>query len=204
MISRLVSPRFPSVATYLKATERAGEALDECFTKASVIRDTVHRGNLDLSPGELPIQVAELVWDPPPPSVQVHTPLAMAVLLALRDGCCASIAEFERLNYDAAVQMYRRPAYRFMMYTVSPERVLRTASSRWAAFHAGSSLRVVDMADGAATLALSFPVSLYDEVVLRGFVGSLRAAAEAAGAQRVRAEVSRITPVGAVYRFLWD
>ncbi len=204
-LGQTIAPRFRRTAAYLLAVEPHLAELQDCTTKASVFRDTLTvRGELDLAPGDLPSQVAELIWDPPPPTVKVPTPFAMGVFMALYDSLCVSEPDYETLNYEAAVAMYSRPMYRILMHSVSPERVLRTASDRWSKFHEGVALEMNESGAGHAAMTLHFPAPLYDGLLCRGWVGSFRAAAEAAGATDVDARLVGTAPTSARYDLRWQ
>lgn len=74
---------------------------------------------------------------------------------------------------------------------------------RWSAFRRGTSLCVVERAEGVAELAISHPPDLFDETVRRGMCGAFRAASVAAGARDVSGEVVDVAERETRVRVRW-
>ena len=200
--------RVPTLASYLARLPRGVESYPEVTVKASVYRDALESLSLDECLGDLPGAVAELVRHPLPVTAWVPEVHSLAILIAIRDRHFATTAagldSYEAWVFERNSRLLKRPLYRALFLLVSPERLLSGVERRWSAFRRGTSARLVEKAVGLAEIEISHPPHLYDRCVERGMCGAFRAAASAAGARDVHADVVSSTERVTRCRIRWS
>jgi len=190
----------PSVTEYLARLPNAETSYPHATVKGAVTRAMLATTSLarDLRPGDLPPSVLELVHRPP--TVNEWLPEVFHGILGaasydtmFRDH--GGMPAFQAWVLDGNRGLLQSPLYRILFLVLSPERIFLAAGRRWAAFHRGSTLRVLEHTARGARARLTYPPGLFADLACHAFAGAFTAATEAAGAEKVstRAEVESDT-----------
>jgi hypothetical protein len=199
----------PSVAAYVERLPGGVASYPAAGVKGAVTRRMLDDARLPfpLPAGSIPDEVARFVaegfsvgaWVPE----TFHSVLACAIFdLRFRDE--GGMPAFERWVHEGNRGLLRSPLYRVLFLVASPERIFIGAERRWATFHRGSLLRVLDHREGGARVRLTYPAYLFPEHSVVGFGAALLAAVEAAGGKRVRMEWRVESDASTLYTGSWD
>jgi hypothetical protein len=183
--------RVPTVARYLRDLPDGLASYPECLAKASLLHSIREQGP-ELDASALPSPLDELVTAPPPVSSwlpEVHTNAIMLAAFDLAFRTAGGMAAFLEWVYERNRKLLSAPLYRVLFLVVSPERLLLHMEKRWAAFHRGTDLTLIERREGHARVRLTFPSKLHCEHSARGVGAALRAAADSAGAKDCRVTV---------------
>jgi hypothetical protein len=179
--------RFATLARYLEALPSGLESYPAVRTKGAIVRqlllDPVHP--LSLSEG-LPRRLEELICTPPSanewvPLVELCALHAAAFDFAFADK--GGVPAYEEWTFQRDLQLLKGPLYRALIAVRRPERLLTNHAARWSAFHRGSSLHVMAVADGKIAVRLSYPPYSWPKVSRVALGAAFRAAVIVAGAQ---------------------
>jgi hypothetical protein len=183
----LLKARFAKLARYLEALPRGLESYPAVRAKGAIVRqlllDPVH--SLSLAEG-LPPRLEELIRMPP--SVNEWVPLVelCALHAAAFDFAFADkggVSAYEEWTFQRDLQLFKGPVYRALIAVPKPELLLTNHAARWSAFHRGSSLHVMAVADGKIAVRLSYPPYSWPKVSRVALGAAFRAAVIVAGAQ---------------------
>ena len=182
-----VKARFAMLARYLEALPSGLESYPAVRTKGAIVRQLVLDPVHPLSLGEgLPPRLEELIRTPP--SVNEWVPLVelCALHAAAFDSVFADeggVSAYEEWSFQRDLQLLRGPLYRALIAVQRPERLLTNHAARWSAFHRGSSLHVMAVADGKIAVRHSYPPYSWPKVSRVALGAAFRAAVIVAGAQ---------------------
>jgi len=178
--------RFPTLAQYTEALPHGLASYPSLRAKGALVRrlllDPVHP--LPLGVG-LPPRLEELIRMPP--SVNDWVPLVDLCALhgAAFDSAFATkggISAYEEWTFQRDLQLFKSPLYRALIAVDRPERLLANHAARWSAFHRGSTLNVMAVAEGKVTLRLAYPPYSWPKISRVALGAAFRAAVIVAGA----------------------
>lgn len=128
---------------------------------------------------------------------------ATTVRVLARDRVFEDDASYLAWSFKVSGEVFEKPAYRMLMYVLSPTLVAMGAARRWHTFRRGSDLDArVDK--GSGTLVVTFPEHLYPEIVQRSFGETFRAALTAAKAKQLSVTVTETSATKATYQIRWS
>jgi uncharacterized protein (TIGR02265 family) len=194
-----------SVAAYLEGLPHGLASYPECTAKASLLRDMLATRPLDPDSDSLLEDLRPLIRDPPPVSTWIPEVAFVASAMTVYDEHFGGhdVAGFEQWIVDFNAALFRKPLYRVLFALISPERLVVGATTRWSAFHRGTSLALVERGQRSGLVRVGFPPDLYGTVMLHGFAAGLRAAVVVAGGRDVRTELESIEATSAEYWIRW-
>jgi hypothetical protein len=197
-------PPTPTVEAYLASLPSGVDSYPECQQKASVFHEFLR--DIELAPlgPNVPPAIVALVESPPPSTAWLPEVHANAVFLAARARAFADDEAFVRHAYRVNVILLQSPVYAILFRFISPERVLRGATSRWAHFHRGMELVIDRIETGRATVRLVFPPGLMPPLLGRCYATAFRAAIEAAGGLNTIVELVAFDAVSFECRARWS
>ena len=202
-----MTTNLPTVQKYLEQLPLGIDSHPECQAKASVLRNALASRSLVDVLDALPAPVRELVVDPPPVSTWVREVHALVAMLAIRDVHfplgAHGLAEYEAWTHRRNRELLTRPLYRALFLVLSPDRLIDGMQKRWGHFRRGTSIELLERERGRAKVRIRFPTRLYEETVLAGLRGALRAALEAAGAHEIEIETEHAGVRDARYSLAW-
>jgi len=198
----------PSVDAYVRQLPNGVESYPAAFVKGSVVRALVERSGYlaALPPGSLPASIEKALRDGI--GVTAWLPETFHGTLAAATYDVDFCDKGGMPAYEASVLAGNRALlnsalYRVMFLVASPERILIGAERRWASFHRGSELRVLDHTPKTATVRLVHPPRLFGEHAARGIAMALRAAIDAAGAKCVDVSTTTESETSVLYAGTW-
>jgi hypothetical protein len=174
--------RLPRLERYLSRLPGGLEAHPGAQTRGVLVRlllEGYPRSDL-LAVLDEPLR--RLAVDPPMDSDWVSEVHLMALTRAVADvrglDDAALIAWHRERNRALALH----PVFALLLSFVSADAVFRLAAARWASWHRGSTLEVIERREGWGRLELRFPSRLYDTLALRSLAGVFTAVLEASRA----------------------
>jgi hypothetical protein len=196
---------YPRVAAYLAHLPRGVDSFPEATGKVSVVRSFIESTNLELFEDDrCPPAVAQLIRSPPPHSSWVSEVTMMAAFFALADHKHLSGAAAERWMYEQNKALLDSRMYRALVALAGPSLLMRGVQLRWNAFHRGSSLEIVEQLEKGTSLRMRFPQGVFDEFLLNGFAGAMRASLELSRARSVVVRLVEHTPRSALFHGSWE
>lgn len=151
----------------------------------------------------LPAEVAALITTPPSVNEWIPEVHANVVWVAARAELFPDDDAFEEMAHRQNLRLISSPLYAILFKLVSPERVLRSASSRWAQFHRGIELGTPTFREREATIEMRCPRGLVPSFLAKAYATGFRAALEAAGGRHVRVELVDQAASGFTFRGTW-
>jgi hypothetical protein len=194
--------RFPTTATYLDSLPAGVDSYPDYLAKASLYRRSIEGRPLPAASGSLPPSLLEMLERPAPVSAWVSEVRTRALMHAIYDEHFRDRDKFLAWVYERNAAMFASPLYRALMMVVSPGVALRGAEMRWATFHRGVRIKVAAESKHAS-VRLSFPMGLFDELDVYAHGEAFRSAIDAAGARRTVLSVE-FDRQSALYRGEWS
>jgi hypothetical protein len=196
--------RFPTVGAYLARLPHGIDSFPACKAKGSLVRAMLLDNRIRGVRGALPDAIAELVEDPPPAAIWIPQVHARCVLRALFDEAFEGDEDkLARWAYFSQRKLFSGSIYKILFWGLGPDRLMKLASSRFAHFHVGVELELVD--DGRQkVVVLRYPMGVIDALDHGGTIGGMKAALELAGAMDVQAEVLETGTTRARIGFRWS
>lgn len=194
--------RFPSVAKYLERIPGGLAAYPHCISKASLLRSVLQDFAIDrLAPG-LPTTLADLVRNPPPSGHWIPEVHFRAVMRAILDEFFGDPAKFLAWTYSAQQRLLGGPLYRMLFVLMTPERIARSAHSRWDSFHRGSKIDF-EIFSGYGIATLIHPPYCYELIDHEATIAGFRVALELAGGRHVQSTTLECGVTRASSRISW-
>lgn len=196
---------FPRATQYIRSFSNGLGSFPEQRINRDVYLDTATNFP-QLLEHAMPPELQDLITNPKGWAPEVW---GIAVMLMTRDLCFESDAAFLNWTRDDVAKMYKRPAYRMLMFVMSPSLVIMGAAKRWQAFHEGSILRAHATRKNKETgraetrLDLAMPEGLYPPLGLTVYGNAFASAIEAAGARDIRQESPSFDGEAYGYRLSW-
>ena len=150
--------------------------------KGSIIRSHLDTLSPEVVAG-LPAPLRQLAAEPPMESDWVPETYLCALIHAIAERRGYAEREFLAWIRERNRALFRRPLYAILMAVASPEVALRAVGKRWGNFHRGTTLALEGYADDGVRVGLTFPVGLFDPLMLHTFAEAFAAALEAAHAK---------------------
>jgi hypothetical protein len=203
-VLNVLDPRsLPLSAAYIAALPRGLDSYPQCRVRTMVTRLTIerfpkllaHPGISDEFKERLRGALAEGEWMP--------ETLGTTLRILTREVVFQNDAEYNDWTFEISSEVFKRPAYRVLMYVMSPSLVMLGATRRWKAFREGSKL-VANVRGNEGDIVLNFPPHLYTALVLEGFGQAFRASLVAARARNVRLALDDAQPESARWSVAWD
>jgi hypothetical protein len=199
----LDSDLLPLSAAYIAALPRGLDSYPKCRVRTTVSRLTLerfpkllaHPGISDAFKERLQTALTGGEWMP--------ETVGTTLRILTREVVFESDAEYNDWTFEISSEVFRRPAYKVLMYVMSPTLVMLGATRRWNAFREGSKL-VANVSGNRGDILLTFPPQLYTELVLQGFGQAFRASLVAARARNVRLTLEDAQPESARWSATWD
>jgi hypothetical protein len=191
---------------YLARLPRGLESYPDYLQKASAYREFL----TEIPPGglaalsALPRVLLDLVERPRPVTSWVPEVHCFALFLAIADRFLTDDTIYLARKLAANRRLLGSPLYRLLFVFVSPETLLRGLPSRWAKFHQGLVVKVVEVGAGRGKVRLEYPHHLLPDLQVQVYAKVLQAAIEAAGGKQVSFEVSSKSTSDAVYSGTWS
>lgn len=200
-----MSRPYRSVHDYLERLPDGLDSYPQCVAKASLLSHALESRPISPPPGSVPEPVQRLIEQPPPVSAWIPEVTFNAAVLAIYDEVFGGTDSkgFEDWVCDMNRQLFASPLYRVLFAFVSPSRLVSLSTSRWSAFHRGSTLTLLEARRDSSRIRLEFPPRLFGRVMLVGFTAGVRAAAMVAGARDASGELGEITDTFAEYTVQW-
>ena len=174
---------------------------------AAQAKGSIIRGHLEaLEPGivsALPPPLRPLAAEPPVDSDWVPETQLCALIHAIAEQRRLSQREFRAWIRACNRALFARPLYAILMAVATPEIALRAVAMRWGNFHRGTTLALEGYSDDGVRVALSFPVGVFDPLMLAAFAEAFAAALEAAHARDPLVEIETAGAGFARYRARW-
>ena len=193
----------PLSAAYVAALPRGLDSYPQCRVRTAVSRLTLerfpkllaHPGIADEYKQRLRGALADGEWMP--------ETVGTTLRILTREIVFESDADYKAWTFEISSEVFRRPAYRVLMYVMSPALVMLGATRRWNAFREGTKL-VANVSGNVGDIRLTFPAQLYPLLVLEGFGEAFRASLVAARARNVQLALDDAQPEGARWSVSWD
>lgn len=193
----------PLSAAYVAALPRGLDSYPQCRVRTAVTRLTLerfpkllaHPGIADEYKERLRGVLADGEWMP--------ETVGTTLRILTREIVFESDADYKAWTFEISSEVFRRPAYRVLMYVMSPSLVMLGATRRWNAFREGTKL-VANVSGNVGDIRLTFPPQLYPLLVLEGFGEALRASLVAARARNVQLALDDAQPESARWSVSWD
>ncbi len=209
MAPSLAPPALSSIDAYLATLPQGIDSYPEAGVKGSVVRAMFPDSERSRFPAAdvVPAPAGEHILHPPAVSdwvPEAHHGALIGAIYDTRFRSAGGLPAFETWAIERNRALLRGPLYRVMFLVMSPERILSGVQSRWAAFHRGSNLTVVQRTGNVTQARLSHPPHLFSALAIRWFATAFQVALEAGGAKnaRVRAEAESETSSG--FHAAWD
>lgn len=170
----------PRLASYLAALPQGIDSHPECRIKGFYFRESVQALKDAAALAKAwPAPLQKWFASPPPNSGFMPEVHFCAFRLCVADQLGMTQQGFEEWVHGGTRSIYKGFLGKVIMAFASKKVLLSAAGSRWAMIHQGSSFKAVRV-EGTDTYrgTLTFPPHLYDEVLLRGLGGLMRAAFE--------------------------
>lgn len=196
----------PCVQRYVERLPDGLASYPECTAKVSLLRDILDSRPLDANAPELHEDLRRLIANPPPVSSWVPEVQFVATSMSIYGRYFGGddLPGFDEWICTRNAALFRKPLYRVLIALLSPERLLVGASKRWAAFHRGTTLTLLDHTPVSANVKIEFPPHLYNAELLHGFAAGMRAAAIVAGGRNVTSGLDSPGAASAEYWIRWD
>lgn len=190
-----------TIDRYLAALPAGIDSYPDYTQKGSITRSYLASPEVASSLHALPQRVRELAASPPTVAQWVPEVVANVVFLSMTERL--GIEGFEDFVYRENKALLEGPLYAILFKLVSPERVLRSATSRWAQFHRGIELEAPRISRGQAEVDMRCPPALLPPILARVYTMAFRAALEAAGGNAVTVELVAERPDGYTFGARW-
>lgn len=202
---RLVIAVRSEMDRYLEALPHGLDSHPHCQIKGVIARMITERLPKGRAIEELPEPLRRMVQYPPLPTEWVPEVHASALILYSVQAVYGSIDAFVRRAYEDNVALLDSVAYKILFRFVGPRRLIAQAPSRWALFHRGTELTVLDArAPKSVIMLLRTPPKHVPAVMARTHASSYRAALETAGAKNVRVDFEFKDSATIEYRGQWE
>jgi hypothetical protein len=197
-----MGPSFPRVAAYLAGLPQGAASYPECEMKASGYRDAIARRPI-AAWDALAEPLAQLLASPAPMSAWIPEAQGMALALAIADHHHMEDQEFLRFIFDHNRELLGSPTYSYLMRADGAQAMLKHAQVRWKAMHRGVQLEASEVDAHCCRYALSFPLRLYDPLLLKAFAQTFRAGLVLANLPEAAVELVEFTETAAVFVARW-
>lgn len=192
-----------SVEAYLASLPRGLASYPECLHKGEPLGVWLQRSATRDAARLVPPQVAALLDRDRPLPTWVPDVYATVIYLAIREACFTDDAAFIAHARECNRAVLETAANRVVFWAATPRAILRAAGLRWGSLHRGSGIDVRVARDSSAEVVLTFPRSLYAEIVLHGNATGFAVALENAGARDVEVQLRVVEPTRAVFTGRW-
>ena len=172
--------------------------------KGSIFREFMKGFAASKLLAELPLAAAALVRTPPAVSQWVPEVHANVVWVAARAALFESDEAFSNMAYQQNLRLISSPLYSILFRLVSPERILKTAASRWGQFHRGITIAAPIVRGREVTLEMRAPPGLLPTFLAKAYSTGFRAALEAAGGRAVVVELATQSSSGFSFHGTWE
>lgn len=190
---------------YLEALPHGLDSHPQCLIKGVIARMITDRLPRSRALEELPEPLRRLVEYPPLPTEWVPEVHASALILYSVQAVYGSVDAFVRRAYEDNVALLDSVAYKILFRFIGPRRLIERAPARWALFHRGTELTVLDgRASNSVLIQLRTPPKHVPAVMARTHASSYRAALESAGAKNVRVDFEFKDAGTIEYRGRWE
>ena len=192
----------PSYERYVAGLPGGLASYPGAHAKGSIIRSHLDGLEPELL-GSLPQPLRHLAVEPPVDSDWVPEAHLCALIHAVAERRHLGEREFRAWIRARNRALFARPLYAILMAVATPEIALRAVGMRWGNFHRGSTLALEGYADEGVRVTLSFPVGLFDPLMLAAFAEAFSAALEAAHAKGPSVQVETAGSGFARYLARW-
>jgi hypothetical protein len=199
--------RFPTLEQYSGLLPKGLDSYPTALAKGAIVRrlllDPVH--SLPLGAG-LPRVLEDLIRKPPSASDWVPLVYLSALHAAAYDSVFArkgGLAAFLSWSFERDLKLFNTPPYKSLLAVDGPERLLANHGARWAAFHRGSSLQVMEAVKGKVALRLSYPRYSWGEPSRIALEAAFRAATVVAGATTSEVTSKEDSPQASTFHVHW-
>ncbi|HET9594834.1 MAG TPA: DUF2378 family protein [Anaeromyxobacteraceae bacterium] len=193
---------FPRLAAYLGGLPHGLASYPGCQMRGTPVARYVDDPSVRAAAAGAPGVVLSILT--PPHAMWVPEVRCAAAILAVGDALRLS----DRALADRMVEhnraLFRNVVYRALMAFLSPAALLARAPSRWDAFHRGTALEVVELADRTALGRLTFPPGLISGALVPSYGAALQAALEHCRAEGATLAAETVTPTSVTYRARWS
>ena len=165
-----------------------------CRAKASLLRHCLEHTPVR-NVATLPEPLRKIVETPPPSSSWVTDVSYHAICLAIADENDWDEVQFGRYWYEVMDEITKNPIYRFFFGFLTPQRIIKTASDRWGAFHVGTTMRSLSDGDSSISIRLVHPPNLINGVLARGYAQVIQRFAELSRQNRCDTQILKRSDV---------
>jgi hypothetical protein len=201
----VASTTYPSAEAYLARLPAGIDSYPACQAKGSLLRLILEAHSLEPPDGSLPGSVIQMIKAPPPVSSWISEVAFTSALLAVYDDAFGGtdLDGFDAWVYGLNVELFTKPLYRILFAFIAPQRLVGMATSRWSAFHRGSTLSLIGRGPRRAVVRLEFPPDLFGPQSIRTVSAGIRAAILTSGASEPRSRVEAIASTSAECSIDW-
>ncbi|HBQ17525.1 MAG: hypothetical protein RLO52_16650 [Sandaracinaceae bacterium] len=193
--------RFPRLAEYLATVPGGLDAYPDARSKSTLLRSALE-GHEDLCAEGLPLDVAELFRNPPPPTVWIPAVHVNAVFHAICDQYYPTERNVIAWARRRTRSMANNPIYRRLLSFTGPRALLKIAGRVDRMFQRGTHIDA-EYGPGWAESRLRHPPHLVSPLNQVANVGMFEAMVEMTGADDPLCEMSDASPTGALFRTTW-
>ena len=195
--------RFKQMEEYLADVPGGLAAYPDYLQKASIYRQIFSRRlRAELAP-QLPPALGKLLSEPLPVSAWLPEVHVNALMIVLYDVQGYTEPTWVANGQMIARRLFQGPLYRALMMVVSPSVIINRARSRWEAMHRGIELSARMLADGHATIRISYPRNLVPRVAALSYMSAFYGALEASGAREPICSLDMFGAEVATYDVTW-
>ncbi|HEY3452462.1 MAG TPA: hypothetical protein VGK67_39325 [Myxococcales bacterium] len=172
--------RFPRLASYMAALPLGFESYPDCRIKGFYFRESLQALK---APAEIgagwPQPLQDLLAAPPTNSAFMPEVLYCAFRLCVADHLHMTQPAYEEWVLGNSRSIYKGFVGKLIMAFASKAMLLDAAGSRWAMIHRGSTFQATTVPGTSINRGvLQFPPHLFNEMILRGLGGVMKAAFE--------------------------
>jgi hypothetical protein len=201
----LKAPTGNLLERYLSLLPDGENSHPDCLAKGSMITNILESRAPDFDLDLLPPKVKQMVECPPGFSEWVPYVYMQILTLAYGDFIFKTNGEMVNFIYEMSKRLIRKPAYRVMLFVVSPTRLLGATSQRFNVFQRGLDLTLLESSKKHAILRLEYPEHIFSMEAQAGCQSvALLSAVEAAGAKNVHWEIAEFSPNHTIMAYEWE
>lgn len=188
---------------YLQSLPAGIDSYPECQTRGIIVRSAVKEHAPKPAWSTLPLQLRELIHDPPLPTTWVPAVLSDAMFCVLVDTYYPTKQAIFTWNHDRTSRLSRSTAYRMLTRATSLRTFLRSAARVHEYFQRGTNMRVELHEKTGGTFWLEHPPYLHCELNHYSNEAVFQAVLETAGVSEPLVRLVEVTPRHGKYEAQW-
>ena len=203
MANEVDGVRFPTVAHYLETLPDGVRSYPDAKIRGGLVNAVLKEVRFSDTRGALPDAVCDWIEQPPLQSEWIPQVIARVLLRSLHDEHFKTREAYLNWAYESQRKVLSGPLYKILFLGVSPERLIKMSASRYAHFHVGLSMEILDRSGNTATARLHHPPLLCTPFDHAATLEGFRAGLELAGGREIVSGVADYDDRSALLEFSW-